>query len=416
MKMKLPESVHFIGIGGAGMAPMAELLLARGVKISGSDLAFNEKCRHLEEGGAVIRTGHASENVPDDTGMIVFSSAVQEDNPERCRGRELNIPEMRRGEFLALFLSLYRRVAAVSGSHGKSSITAMLVHILLECGFHPGYMIGAAVPGGKSSDGGLEDDIFVTEADESDATHKLLSPYLGIVPNVDGDHAWSVGGDEALKENFRVFARRSKKVLCFDTEKELFSGMDNLLMFSFPPENEIFAGHCGFMALNARLAVESAVQLGCDRQQALDAVSSYKGISRRMTLRRNDENLIVIEDYAHHPKEVERAIDFLRIKYPECHLRIVFQPHRYARLEKFFDDFVRVLRRADSLFTVPVFAAWTESGKVDSNMLAGECGGIYVSGSRQETAEKVLVPPEDGRKLLIAVLGAGDIEEIIPYL
>lgn len=416
MKMKLPEAIHFIGIGGAGMAPMAELLLARGVKISGSDLVFNGKCRHLEEGGAVIRKGHASENVPDDTGMIVFSSAVQYDNPERCRGRELNIPEMRRGEFLAFFLSLYRRVAAVSGSHGKSSITAMLVHILLECGLHPGYMIGASVPGGKSSDGGADDDIFVTEADESDATHKLLSPYLGIVPNADGDHAWSVGGDEALKENFRIFARRSKKVLCFDTEKELFAGMDNLLMFSLPPENEIFAGHCGFMALNARLAVESAVQLGCDRQQALDAVSSYKGISRRMTLRRCDEKRIVIEDYAHHPKEVERAIDFLRKKYPECHLRIVFQPHRYTRLEKFFDDFVRVLRGGDSLFTVPVFAAWTESGKVDSNMLAGECGGIYISGSWQENAAKVLVPPEDGRKLLIAVLGAGDIEEIIPYL
>ena len=135
-----------------------------------------------------------------------------------------------------------------------------------------------------------------------------------------------------------------------------------------------------------------------------------------MTLHRNDENLIVIEDYAHHPKEVASSINFLRIKYPEHHLRIVFQPHRYARLEKFFDDFVRVLRGADSLFTVPVFAAWTESGKVDSAMLAGECGGVYVSGSRQETAEKVLVPPEDGRKLLIAVLGAGDIEEIIPYL
>lgn len=414
--MKLPEAIHFIGIGGAGMAPMAELLLARGVKVSGSDLAFNEKCRHLEEGGAVIRKGHASENVPDDTGMIVFSSAVTEDNPERIRGRELNIPEMRRGEFLAFFLSLYRRVAAVSGSHGKSSITAMLVHILLECGFHPGYMIGAAVPGGKSSDGGADDDIFVTEADESDATHKLLSPYLGIVPNVDGDHAWSVGGDEALKENFRIFARRSEKVLCFDTEKELFSGMKNLLMFPFPSENETFACHCGFMALNARLAVESAVQLGCDRQKAIEAVSSYKGISRRMTLRRNDEKLIVIEDYAHHPKEVERAIDFLRIKYPECHLRIVFQPHRFARLEKFFDDFVRVLRGADSLFTVPVFAAWTESGKVDSAMLAGECGGIFISGVWQENAEKVLVPPEDGRKLLIAVLGAGDIEEIIPYL
>ena len=192
--------------------------------------------------------------------------------------------------------------------------------------------------------------------------------------------------------------------------------MNNLEMFSLPPENEIFAGFCGFMALNARLAVESAVRLGCDRTQALEAVSSYKGISRRMTLHRSGEKRIVIEDYAHHPKEVERSINFLRIKYPDHHLRVVFQPHRYARLEKFFDDFVRVLRGADSLFAVPVFAAWTESGKVDSAMLADQCSGVYISGSWQENAEKVLVPPEDGRKLLIAVLGAGDIEEIIPYL
>ena len=414
--MKLPDSIHFIGIGGAGMAPMAELLLKRGIRVTGSDLVLNEKCRHLMEEGASVYVGHRTENVPADCKMIVFSSAVSEDNPERVRGRGLGIPEMRRGEFLALFLSLYRRVAAVSGSHGKSSITAMLVHILLECGFKPGYMIGASVPGGKSSDGGVGDDIFVTEADESDATHKLLSPNLGIVPNVDGDHAWSVGGDEALKENFRTFARRSGKVLCFDTEKELFQGMTNLLMYSLPAGENTFAGHCGFMALNAYLAVESAVYLGCDRQRALQAAASYKGISRRMTLHRSDENKIVIEDYAHHPNEVERSIEFLKIKYPDCHLRVVFQPHRYARLEKFFDDFVRVLKGADSLFVVPVFAAWTESGKVDSAMLSDQCGGIFISGSWQKCAETVLVPPQDGRRLLIAVLGAGDVEEIIPYL
>ena len=109
-------------------------------------------------------------------------------------------------------------------------------------------------------------------------------------------------------------------------------------------------------------------------------------------------------------------LQYLRLKYPGHHLRVVFQPHRYARLEKFFDEFVQVLKNPDSLYIVPVFAAWTESGKVDSVMLANECGGIYISGSWQENALSVLVPPDDGKKLLIAVLGAGDIEEIIPCL
>ena len=414
--MKLPEKVHFIGIGGAGMAPLAELLLKRGISVSGSDLSFNDKCRKLQEEGAVIFEGHKKENLPEGVQLVVFSSAVDVENPERLRAREKKIPEMRRGEFLALFLALYRRVAAVSGSHGKSSITALLTHILLECGFSPGYMIGAQVVGGKSSDGGEGDDIFITEADESDGTHKLLAPYLGIVPNADGDHAWSVGGDEALKENFRTFARRSGKVLCFDTEKELFSGLTNLQMLPHPADGETFAGHVGFMALNARLAVEAACLLGCERAKALKAASTFRGICRRMTVRRQDEKAVVIEDYAHHPQEVKRSIEFLRLKYPEHHLRIVFQPHRFARLEKFFDEFSQVLKTPDSLFVVPVFAAWSETGKVDGRMLAQRCGGIYLDGSWQRNAQQIMALPHGGKPLLVAVLGAGDVEELIPYL
>ena len=412
--MQLPRSIHFIGIGGAGMAPMADILLRRGIRVSGSDLTFNEKCRLLSEAGGVIFTGHAREHLPEEAELVVFSSAVAPDNPELVRAAERKIPAMRRGEFLALFLSLYKRVAAVSGSQGKSSITAMLVHILLACGMSPGYMIGAAVCSGKSSGCG-DGDIFVTEADESDATHKLLSPYLGIVPNVDGDHAWSVGGDEALLENFKTFARRSGQVIGFETEKELFSGMEHVKMLPAAAPGFTFCGHCGFMAVNAQLAVEAAVVLGCARAAAEQAVASFPGIKRRMTLHCEKENLVVMEDYAHHPHEVESSIAYLRIKYPEYHLRVVFQPHRYARLERFFQDFVRVLKTADSVFVVPVFAAWTETGSVDSVMLSQACGGTAISGSMQENAKQVLDFP-CGRKLLVAVLGAGDIEEIIPYL
>ena len=414
--MLLPELVHFIGIGGAGMAPLAGMLLEKGVRVTGSDLVLNGKCRELAESGARIFTGHRRENLPDDAEMIVFSSAVPEDNPERRKAAELGIPAMRRGEFLAFFLSFYRRVAAVSGSHGKSSVTAMLARILSVCGIDPGFMIGAAVADGPSASIGKGDDIFVTEADESDATHRLLSPWLGIVPNVDDDHAWSVGGKEALLNNFRTFASRSEHIVCFEPERELLSACPSLTVLPLPEKDFVFAGFRGFMAVNARLAVAAAVLLGCSEEDAVRAVSGFKGVRRRMTLHRNEPDCVVMEDYAHHPAEVERSLEFLRLNYPSHHLRVVFQPHRYARLEAFFGDFVRILKTADSLFVAPVFAAWSESGSVDSRQLSESCGGRCLSGAWQADAVAVRAAPHGGRPLLIAVLGAGDIEEIIPYL
>lgn len=413
--MRLPELIHFIGIGGAGMAPLAEMLLARGVRVTGSDLVLNGKCRELAEAGAGISAGHGRNNLPDDAEMVVFSSAVPEDNPERRKAAELGIPAVRRGEFLAFFLSFYRRVAAVSGSHGKSSVTAMLAHILAGCGVDAGFMIGAAVSGSPSASVGKGDDIFVTEADESDGTHKLLSPYLGIVPNVDDDHSWSVGGKEALLDNFRTFASRSRHILCFGPERALLSSCPDVTVLPLPEKGFVFSGFRGFMAVNARLAVAAAVLLGCREEEAVRAVSSFRGVKRRMSLRRT-EPYVVIEDYAHHPAEVERSIEYLRINYPDHHLRIVFQPHRYARLEVFFADFVRILATADSLFVAPVFAAWSESGSVDSRQLAESCGGVCLSGAWRADGEIVRAAPHGNKPLLIAVLGAGDIEEIIPYL
>ena len=410
--MKLPEAIHFIGIGGAGMAPMAELLLARGVKISGSDLAFNEKCRHLEEGGAVIRTGHASENVPDDTGMIVFSSAVQEDNPERIRGRELNIPEMRRGEFLAFFLSLYRRVAAVSGSHGKSSITAMLCTILEYCSCDPGALVGAARNQGSSALSG-NGDIFVTEVDESDGTHTCVTPFLGIVPNIDEDHEWSVGGAEALKENFRTFGRNCKKLLIADTP-ELNGFFENHPALSKAPQPDAFAGFYGFMAKNAALAVHGAVMLGVPYEKAVEAVSTFTGIERRMGVLSQKDELIYLEDYAHHPTEVRNSIELVRKLYPGKELHVVFQPHRYARLERFFEGFCKELAQADKVIVTPVFAAWCETGEVNSNSLCEKIANAEYCGLPWKELAGQLKKMSGNKTVLL--LGAGDISELAALL
>ena len=407
------RQVHFIGIGGAGMAPLAELTLCRGLGVSGSDLSGNSKTSRLAALGAQITIGHNAAAVPADAEMVVYSSAVPQRNPERMRAAALGIPQLRRGEYLAHFAGNYRRVIAVNGSHGKSSITAALSSILRECGKKPGFMIGAAMhdmPMCEAGDG----DIFVTEADESDATHTLLKNFIGIVANVEDDHAWSVGGVEFLEANFQQVAANSDHLIYYASERSdrLFAAHKQQLRLAETPVN--FAGLQGFQAANSFIAVQAAILAGCDPQLAEQAARHSPQVARRMNTVAAADGVTVIEDYAHHPTEVRAAISWLREKYPHAHLRIVFQPHRYARLEKYFAEFVRELKKADSCFVLPVFAAWSETGRVDGAMLAAECGAEYLDVPPQQAALQIRrdLPAET----VIAVLGAGDCDVLLPYL
>ena len=404
--------IHFTGIGGAGMAPLAELSIARGYQVSGSDNSDNTKCRHLKELGALISIGHSADSLPDDADLLVYSTAIPENNCERIKARSLGIREIRRGAYLAEFASTYARCVSVTGTHGKSSITSALVSILRRCGKNPGFMIGAEVDGMPSCSAG-DGDIFVTEADESDGTHTLIRNFLAVVPNVEDDHEWSLGGPGVLDANFRTVAANSNHLLYYASPKcdELFSSHPNAVRLDAVPEN--FAGLSGFQAANANISAIAAAILGCRQDDASAAAAHYPRVARRMNTIINTPELTVIEDYAHHPTEVAAAIQWLRSNYPDHHLRILFQPHRFARLEKYFDQFAEILSSADSLFVAPVFAAWCESGPVDSTKLAAAAHGTAVSGSFEEWVKIVTssLPP----KSLIAILGAGDINLTIPY-
>ena len=406
------KKIHFIGIGGAGMAPLAQLALESGVQVSGSDSAVSAKSEHLKALGAAVYAGHRREQLPEDAELVIYSSAVTEENPERQRSAELGIPQLRRGEFLGVFARRFKRVAAVSGSHGKSSITAMLCTILESCNCDPGALIGAARIDGESALMG-NGDIFVTEVDESDGTHTCVAPFLGIVPNIDEDHEWSVGGAEALKENFRTFGRNCRKLLIADTPelKEFYAGHPEL---KTAPQPESFANFHGFMAKNASLAVEAAVLLGVDYDEAVKAVSGFSGIERRMRLLKEKEGKIFLEDYAHHPTEVRSSIELVRKLHPGKELYVIFQPHRYARLERFFSGFCSALDLADKVIVTPVFAAWCESGKVDSPALCRQLEkGSFDGRSWQEMAAD-LNALEGGKVILL--LGAGDISELAELL
>lgn len=411
----IPRHIHFIGIGGAGMAPLAFLLLRRGCAVSGSDECANANTDRLAAAGAKIAIGHDRRNLTPGTQLIVYSSAVPADNPERQEGARRNLPELRRGELLAELSRFYRRVVAVSGSHGKSSITAMLAHILTKAGADPGYVVGAKLYGAPDFAVGSGDDLFITEADESDATHTLLRPSLGIVPNFDTDHAWSVGGEAQLAENFRTFARNSRQLLCGDTPecRRLFADFPAVEFLADPIAD--FAGFSGFQAINAQLAAAAAVRLGIPEEAAIAALASFGGVMRRMHVVSATGQLVVIEDYAHHPKEVESALALIRRQYPHRHLRVVFQPHRYARLEKYFAEFAAVLSHADSVIVTPVFAAWSETGKRGGAELAAAIAGArYCAGSWADVA--ACATGQLPKPAVVAILGAGTINEVLNYL
>jgi UDP-N-acetylmuramate--alanine ligase len=425
---KLPDRLHFIGIGGAGMAPLAAILRERGKQLSGSDLIANSLTAELARSGVKIFLGHQAENVPDDTEMIVYSSAVKSDNPEMSKAKELGIPALRRGELLGRLAAEYRRPVAVSGSHGKTTVTAMLVHILLQCQIPCGYMIGGKLSDNTPSALAGNGDIFITEVDESDGTHTLINPYLGVVPNVEDDHCWSVGGTEKLYENFATFGRNSQKLILLDSEltEKLFSGHadcrflkeDHFVGSGVLPglSARLFDEWGSYQLFDAALAVEAAAVLGVERHQASEALNTFGGVARRMTVHKDSADLVIIEDYAHHPTEVRMAIAALRKRYPGQHLRVVFQPHRYARLEKYFDAFAAELAKADSVYIAPVFAAWTETAPCSSEDLAAAIpGGKYINPPWRESGKELLEKPSD-KPLLLAIFGAGDIDALITEL
>lgn len=413
------RSVHIIGCCGAGCAPLARILLEKGFRVSGSDLLDNAAAATLRRHGARIApAGHRVENLPtEDNGLLVVrTSAAGPDNPEVAEAMRRGLPVLRRGEALALTADSYARPVAVSGSHGKTSVSAMLAWLLRELGADPGYMIGGSVTGWDSAGAAGNGDLFITEADESDGTHALLHPRLGIVTNVEDDHAWSLGGFEVLEHNFRTFAAQSETLLyCASEETDrLFHGHPHAVRLDLADmANDFLSGFGHFQRLDGAIAVKAAALLGFDPAVAEQKLRGFPGVERRLSVRWNGA-VTVIEDYAHHPTELRESIRSLRELYPGRRLVVIFQPHRYARLERYFDEFTAELKKADRVFVTPVFAAWTGSGKRSSDDLAAAAGGTALAGSWDVMGSCAGLEFKKGD--VAAIIGAGDLPKILPSL
>ena len=414
--------IHFIGCGGAGMCCLALIMKELGASVSGSDLKESDNTELLLKSGIPVTIGHSVKNLPsaDSDAVIVRSAAVRADNPEFYASNLAGFKSFTRGEFLAVLASGYMRVVSIGGSHGKTSVTAMLVHVLKDAGLRPGFMIGGKVCGWASPAAAGDGDIFVTEADESDGSLTLLRSNIAVVTNIDDDHAWSVGGEDKLYANFAEFGRNSEKVLYLGSKNADSVLSSNPCGIRLDKEREaakvVHPGWGFFQRSNASLAASAAVQLGMGGDKVLESVVSFPGVERRMSVRYSSVDFVLVEDYAHHPVELSASIGALREKFPDWRLRVVFQPHRQARLEKYIGQFACELRKADEVTVVPVFAAWSEMGPLSSRDLAIKTGKTakFSDCGWEKLAEKLAL--ESSKREVLAIIGAGDINELIPHL
>jgi UDP-N-acetylmuramate--alanine ligase len=424
-RMRRINRIHFVGIGGSGMGGIAEVLLNLGYQVQGSDLKPNAVTERLVQLGANITFGHAAVNVGK-ADVLVVSSAVQSDNPEVVEAKERRIPIVQRAQMLGELMR-FRYAIAVAGTHGKTTTTSMVASILAEAGLDPTFVIGGRLKSAGTNARLGTGNYLVAEADESDASFIHLHPMMAIVTNIDNDHLATHGGDfQKLRQSFVEFLHNlpfyGLAVLCGDDPEiaQLLPEVGRPILIYGLGENadvravkvrregarthfiaerrgqeslEVTVNLAGMHnVLNALAAIAVASDLGIADEAIQRALAGFQGIDRRMQevggFPLPGGDVVVVDDYGHHPTELAATLDALRQAYGERRIVMVFQPHRYTRTRDLMDDFARVLATADTLLVTEVYAA----------------GEAPIEGA-------------DGRAICRAVRGRGKVEPVfVPTL
>jgi len=394
MKFKV-KRVHFVGIGGAGMSGIAEVLLTQGYEVSGSDVALSAATRRLSELGAKIAAGHDAQNVAG-ANVVVVSTAVAADNPEVVAARERGVPVVPRALMLAELMRLKQGIA-VAGTHGKTTTTSLIASVLAEGGLDPTFVIGGRLLSAGVNARLGKGDFLVAEADESDASFLVLQPVVAVVTNIDADHMATYGHDFArLKDAFVNFVQRlpfyGVAVLCVDDAnvRDVLPAIAKpTVTYGLEADAQVravdvayAAGRMRFVATgaggadlpvdlnlagvhnvqNALAAIAVGRQTGVADAAIAKALAEFKGVGRRFQ-RHGDVALphggtfMLIDDYGHHPAEMAATMAAVRGSFPGRRVVLAFQPHRYTRTRDLFEDFVAVLATADVLLLGEVYPA-----------------------------------------------------------
>ncbi len=437
------KRIHFVGIGGIGMSGIAEVLLNMGYEISGSDIGESATVKRLIDLGAKIHIGHSGDNV-EGSGVVVISSAISADNPEVLRAKEINIPVIPRAEMLAELMRL-RYGIAVAGSHGKTTTTSMIAAVLSYGQLDPTIVVGGKVKTMGTNARLGKGDFMVVEADESDGSFLRLSPVISVLTNIDEEHMDYYKDMDELEGAFSNFINKipfyGLSVLCIDCPRVKSLSRDfkkRIMTYGFDQDAELRAEDVtvsGFEtkfnvflkdsplgsvcinvpgrhnAQNALAAIAIGMELGMSFKDASLGLSEFEGIDRRLQVKGEGRGILVIDDYAHHPREIEVTIDAVK----ESHsgrVVVIFQPHRYSRTKSLFKEFVQVLAKADMLYIMDIYSAGEEpitgitSQKLFQSLLeSGHQNVKYLDGDNMVSTVLDSLRPED----VVLTLGAGNV-------
>jgi UDP-N-acetylmuramate--alanine ligase len=443
--------VHFVGIGGAGMSGIAEVMHNLGYQVSGADLRENAVTRRLRDMGVKVSIGHDAANVAD-CDVVVVSTAIAAENPELIAAREQRIPVVPRAEMLAELMR-FRYGIGVAGTHGKTTTTSLTASLLAEGGLDPTFVIGGQLNSAATNAQLGAGHYLVAEADESDASFLYLQPSMAIVTNIDADHLPTYEGDfDRLRQTFIEFLHHlpfyGLAVLCLD-DPEVAHVLEQVtrpvITYGIDTDADVKAsdvqqqgqqthfvvhrpGHDEPLpvtlnlpgqhnVLNALAAIAVASELGVTDAAIQKGLAGFQGIGRRFQMAGEimtaAGKVLMIDDYAHHPREIAPTLAAVRTGWPERRLVVVFQPHRYSRTHDLFDDFIKVLSSVDVLVLGEVYAAGeTPISGADGRALSrgirarGQVDPVFVEelDSLPEVLKDLL---HDGDVLL--TLGAGDI-------
>ncbi len=452
-RMRRIHCIHFVGIGGAGMGGIAEVLLNLGYQVQGSDLKANAVTRQLERLGARVHIGHDAAHVAA-ADVVVVSTAVPGDNPELVAAREARLPVVQRAEMLAELMR-FRQGIAVAGTHGKTTTTSLVASLLAAGGLDPTFVIGGQLKSAGTNARLGASRYLVAEADESDASFLHLQPVIAIVTNIDRDHLATYGGDfDRLKQGFVDFLHNlpfwGLAVLCADDAevREIIPQVPRpILTYGLSAHADLRAVNVqrsGFRSrfdvlregraplavelnlpgahnvLNSLAAVAVATELDVGDEAIRAALAGFEGIGRRLervgTVDTARGRIDIVDDYGHHPTEIAATLEAVRQGWPGRRVVLAFQPHRYSRTQDLMDDFGQVLSEADVLLVTEVYAAGEQPiANADGRAVCravrsrGRVEPVFVE-DVLTLAEPLADLIEDGD--LVITMGAGNISAV----
>ncbi|MHC1719441.1 MAG: UDP-N-acetylmuramate--L-alanine ligase [Clostridiaceae bacterium] len=439
--------IHFIGIGGVSMSGLAEILLEAGYKVSGSDMKSSSTTERLAKRGAEIFIGHEGENVKN-SGLVVYTAAIAEDNPELLEAKKINIPTMDRAEFLGDLMKRYKYNIAISGTHGKTTTTSMFSHITLKAKLDPTILVGGQLDIIEGNVRTGKSQYFITEACEYKASFLKFYPHVGIVLNIDADHLDFYKDLDDIQNTFAKFSALIPKdgyLVCWAEDSKMDKIIDNaacsVLTYGFGKGDftvkDIIYNEKGcakFTAyykgekfldvvlnvpgkhnvLNSLACIAASFALGIGKDFIFEGLKEFGGTHRRFEVKGRINGVTVIDDYAHHPTEIKATLSAAR-NYPHKRIFCVFQPHTYSRTLSLFEEFSNAFEGVDDLVLADIYAAREkDTGAVSSAMLSQKINENGQNCRNLDSFEEIVKYLKENLKEgdVIFTIGAGDVYKV----